>query len=258
VADWNAEVYARVSGPQFEWGQRVLERLPLDGDETVVDAGCGAGRLTELLLKRLPHGRVVALDASEAMLREARGRLASFGEQVTFVRADLATHVERPPVDAVFSTATFHWVLDHDALFAGLHSTLKSGGLLVAQWGGGANLAGVRGRTASLRASEAFAPFFVGFHEPWHYASAEETQARLVRAGFVEARAWLEHAPVRYADATGYREFLTHVILRDELPRLPDDEARRRYVDALVERASRDDPPFELDYCRLNADGRRG
>ena len=88
--------------------------------------------------------------------------------------------------------------------------------------------------------------------------SSEETQVRLGRAGFVDARAWLEHAPVRYTDATGYREFLTHVILRDELPRLPDDEARRRYVDALVERASRDDPPFELDYCRLNADGRRG
>ena len=136
MADWNAEVYARVSAPQFEWGQRVLERLPLAGDETVVDAGCGAGRLTELLLKRLPRGRVVALDASRAMLVEARSRLARFGEQVTFVRADLATHVERPPVDAVFSTATFHWVLDHDALFAGLHATLRSGGRLVAQWGG--------------------------------------------------------------------------------------------------------------------------
>jgi trans-aconitate methyltransferase len=258
VADWNAEVYARVSGPQFEWGQRVLERLPLAGDETVVDAGCGAGRLTELLVERLPRGRVVALDASEAMLVEARARLARFGEQVTLVRADLATHVVRPPVDAVFSTATFHWVLDHDALFAGLHATLRSGGLLVAQWGGGANLARVRGRTAALRESEAYAPFFAGFREPWHYADADETQAGLARAGFVDAKAWLEHAPVRYADAAGYREFLTHVILRDELPRLPDDDARRQYVEALVDLASRDDPPFELDYCRLNADARRG
>ena len=258
MADWNAEVYARVSAPQFEWGQRVLERLPLAGDETVVDAGCGAGRLTELLLKRLPRGRVVALDASRAMLVEARSRLARFGEQVTFVRADLATHVERPPVDAVFSTATFHWVLDHDALFAGLHATLRSGGRLVAQWGGGANLARLRARTASLRASEAFAPFFGGFREPWHYATAEETEMRLARAGFVDARAWLEPAPVRFDDAASFGEFLTHVILRDELPRLPDDEARRSYVDALVDLASRDDPAFVLDYCRLNADGRRG
>jgi len=257
VADWNAEVYARVSGPQFEWGRRVLERLPLAGDETAVDAGCGAGRLTELLLERLPRGRVVALDASEAMLVEARARLARFGQRVTFVRADLAAHVERPPVDAVFSTATFHWVRDHDALFAGLHATLRSGGLLVAQWGGGANLARLRGRTASLRASEAFAPFFDGFHEPWHYASADETLARLERTGFVDGKAWLEPAPVRFDDAASFGEFLTHVILRDELPRLPDDDARCRYVGALVDLASRDDPSFELDYCRLNADGRR-
>jgi trans-aconitate 2-methyltransferase len=257
MADWNAEVYARVSRPQFEWGRRVLERLPLAGDEAVVDAGCGAGRLTELLAERLPRGRVVALDASEAMLSEARSRLARFGPRVTFVRADVARHVERPPVDAVFSTATFHWVLDHDALFDALHATLKAGGRLVAQWGGGPNLARLRGRTAALRGSGPCAPFFAGFREPWHYATAEETTARLERTGFVEVKAWLEPAPVRFDDAASYGEFLTHVILRDELPRLPDDGARRRYVDALVEVASRDDTPFELDYCRLNADARR-
>ncbi|HEY3821095.1 MAG TPA: methyltransferase domain-containing protein [Polyangiaceae bacterium] len=258
MADWNAGIYARVSGPQFEWGKRVLERLPLAGGETVVDAGCGAGRLTELLLERLPRGRVVALDVSETMLVEARARLARFGERVTFVRADLATHVVRPPVDAVFSTATFHWVLDHDALFARLRETLRSGGLLVAQWGGGPNLGRLRGRTASLRASEEYARFFAGFHEPWHYATPEETKARLDRAGFVDAKAWLEPAPARFDDAASFTEFLTHVILRDELPRLPDDGARRRYVEALVEQASHDDPPFELDYVRLNADARRG
>jgi trans-aconitate 2-methyltransferase len=258
VADWNAEVYARVSGPQFEWGQRVLERLPLAGGEAVLDAGCGAGRLTELLAKRLPRGRVVALDASEAMLVQARARLASFAPQVTFVRADLATHVERPPVDAVFSTATFHWVIDHDALFASLHASLRPGGRLVAQWGGGANLARLRGRTAALRASEPYARFYAGFREPWHYATAEETRARLEAAGFVDVKAWLDAAPTRFADAAAFREFLTHVILRDELPRLPDDGARGRYVDALVDLASRDDPPFELDYWRLDADGVRG
>src|SRR5215218_4711092 len=114
--DWNATSYDKVADPQARWGAEVLARLPLEGDETVLDAGCGTGRVTELLLARLPRGRVVALDASAAMLEQARGRLARFGDQVTFVEADL----EQPlpvaePVDAVLSTATFHWVLDHDA-----------------------------------------------------------------------------------------------------------------------------------------------
>jgi trans-aconitate 2-methyltransferase len=149
-------------------------------------------------------------------------------------------------------------VLDHAALFAALHASLKSGGRLVAQWGGGGNLERVRGRTATLRATAEYAPFFAGFREPWHYATAEETEARLARTSFVDAKAWLEPAPARFEGATRYLEFLVHVILRDELPRLPDDDARRRYADALVDLASRDDPPFELDYVRLNADARRG
>lgn len=72
--DWNATKYDRVADPQTRWGAEVLERLPLAGDETVLDAGCGTGRVTELLLARLPRGRVVALDFSSAMLAQARGR----------------------------------------------------------------------------------------------------------------------------------------------------------------------------------------
>lgn len=109
TADWNASTYDRVADPQTRWGAEVLERLPLQGDETVLDAGCGTGRVTELLLARLPRGRVVALDFSAAMLGEARGRLARFGDQVTYVEADLGRPLSlSEPVNAVLSTATFH------------------------------------------------------------------------------------------------------------------------------------------------------
>src|SRR5262245_25479654 len=129
TTEWNAVSYDKVADPQARWGAEVLERLALEGSETVLDAGCGTGRVTELLLGRLPRGQVVALDASASMLEQARGRLARFGDRVTYVQADL----ERPlplaePVDAVLSTATFHWVLDHDALFANLASVLRPGG----------------------------------------------------------------------------------------------------------------------------------
>jgi trans-aconitate 2-methyltransferase len=257
MADWNAKVYERISAPQFAWGQRVLERLPLHGDETVVDLGCGGGRLTELLAERLPRGHVVALDASGAMVEQARARLARFGDRVSFVHADAARHVQRPAADAVFSTATFHWVLDHDALFASVAASLRPGGRLVAQCGGGDNLARIRRRAAELRASPALARYFEGFREPWRYATPEETCGRLERAGFGNVRAWLEAAPARFDDAASFREFIVHVVLRDDLSRLPDDAHRARYADALVDAAGGDDPPFELDYWRLNIDARR-
>ncbi|CAN5514465.1 hypothetical protein BH18ACT1_BH18ACT1_10740 [soil metagenome] len=66
--DWDAPAYERVSSPQEDWARTVLDRLPLRGDETVLDAGCGSGRVTRLLLERLPDGHVVGVDAAPSMI----------------------------------------------------------------------------------------------------------------------------------------------------------------------------------------------
>src|SRR5213592_2354456 len=115
TANWDAKTYDAVSSPQVEMAAPVLARLPLDGDETVLDAGCGSGRVTQLLLERLPRGLVIAVDASAAMVETAREAL---GDRVTVLRSDLTDLVLAEPVDAAFSNAVFHWVPDHGALFA--------------------------------------------------------------------------------------------------------------------------------------------
>src|SRR5439155_14323813 len=115
--EWDAATYDRIADPMTRWGAAVVDRLQLAGDERVLDAGCGSGRVTELLLGRLPRGQVIALDASLAMVEEAQRRLTPFGNRVTFVVADL---LEPLPIDAavdgVLSTATFHWITDHESL----------------------------------------------------------------------------------------------------------------------------------------------
>ena len=163
MREWNAEAYHRVSDPQLAWGLRVLLRLPLRGDECVLDVGCGTGRLTDKLLERLPAGQVVALDQSLNMLAVARDYLAPrFPSQVRLVAADAAALPVANRADAVFSTATFHWVLDHPALFRSLFAALKPGGRLVAQCGGGPNIQRVRDRCAALSNSQARAHFAGG------------------------------------------------------------------------------------------------
>ncbi len=142
-AEWNASIYHQVSNPHVLWGRTVLSDLSLRGDETAIDAGCGSGRLTAELLELLPEGRVIAIDRSANMVMEARENLARFGDRVHVVQADVGhlTPAEvGEPVDLIFSTATFHWIRDHHALFRGLFSVLKPGGLLSAQCGGGPNL----------------------------------------------------------------------------------------------------------------------
>jgi trans-aconitate 2-methyltransferase len=96
--DWDAATYDRVSGPQVAMAARVLDRLPLDGDETVLDAGCGSGRVTEMLLERLPFGHVIAVDEAPSMVEHARSRL---GDRATVLRASLTELELDEPVDAV-------------------------------------------------------------------------------------------------------------------------------------------------------------
>ena len=237
--DWDAATYDRVADPQFRWGAAVIERLELRGDEAVLDAGCGSGRVTELLLERLPAGRVVALDGSASMLERARTRLGSFGDRVTFVLADLGEALPiDEPVDAILSTATFHWVPDHEALFRNLAAVVRPEGRLAAQCGGAGNLATV---VAALRKLDAD-PF-----DRKVFATPEETEERLRAAGFVGVECWLHAEPTPFDDLGALETFLRTVALGDHVAAMSEDEARAFAHEVAVRL-----PETELDYVRLN------
>src|SRR5512146_689476 len=191
--EWDSATYHRLSDHQFAWGMKVLARTPIRGGETIMDAGCGTGRLTAELSRRLPKGRVVAVDLSENMLRTARAHLAE-GGRVAFVCADVQQLPFSGVFDGIFSTATFHWATDHPRLFRSLFEALKPGGWLEAQCGGGPNLAKLRACAAVLMAQPEFAGFFAGWPGPWEYADAETTARRLREAGFVNVETSVEGA----------------------------------------------------------------
>jgi trans-aconitate methyltransferase len=256
--EWDAAAYHRVSTPQTEWGRRLLSRLVVRGDELVVDAGCGSGRLTADLTRMVPRGRVIAIDRSWNMLLTARANLRpEFGSRVTFVRAELPRLPFEASVDLFFSTATFHWVRDHEMLFAQILRALAAGGTLFAQCGGGPNLATAHGLAEAVMRREPFAPYFRAWSGAWQFSTAEKAADQMSAAGFVDIKTSLEAAPTTLADEPSYREFVTTVIYNAHLALLPDDALRRRFIDEVTEKAAGQDPPFTLDYWRLNLEGRR-
>ena len=256
--EWNSEVYQRVSRPQFGWGQKVLDRVHLRGDETVLDAGCGTGRLAGELLQRLPRGRLLAVDLSENMLRAARQELEPrFAGQAWFVVADLQRLPFHQVAHGIFSAAVFHCIKDHECLFRSLHDVLRPGGWLEAQCGGGPNLAALLQRAQALVTAPPLAQFFSGWQSPWEYASPETTAERLHQAGFIEINTGLERAPVQLSTAKEYREYLANVIFHRHLERISQPELRERFLDELTRQSAQDDPPFVLDYWRLNMSGRK-
>ena len=245
--DWDASTYERISEPQVEWARAVLDRLPLSGDETVLDAGCGTGRVTRMLLERLPRGHVVAVDAARSMVDAARPAL---GDRATVILSDLVDLELDEPVDAAFSNAVFHWIPDHDRLFERIHAALRPGGRLVAQCGGRGNIARFHQLANEVGAESPFAEHLDGWKGPWHFAGPEETAERLTAAGFVRVETSLEEWPVTPSEPHAY---VRTVCLGPHLQRLPA-ELRSPYLEAVIERAG---PSPTLDYVRLNIAARR-
>jgi trans-aconitate 2-methyltransferase len=256
--EWNAAEYHRLSAPQFHWGQRVLSQLKLRGDECLLDAGCGTGKLTRLLLESLPRGRVVGLDVSRNMVLHAQENLApDFGNRAEFVAADLVALPFRNCFDGVFSTASFHWVLDHDVLFRNLYQSLRPTGWLHAQCGGGSNLDRLRQRVRTLSQTPEFSEWLGNCSEPWFFSDAESAAARLSGVGFEDVRTELEAASYAAASDQEFQQYLRTFILHRHLELLPDEALRASFVDTLVVAAAHDDPPRTLDYCRLNLRARK-
>jgi trans-aconitate 2-methyltransferase len=240
--DWDAASYQRVSVPHEEWARSVLARLGLRGEETVLDAGCGSGRVTAILLNELPEGRVVAVDGSPSMIDEVKEVLRPRDEALV---SDLTALELDQPVDAIFSSAVFHWIADHDLLFRRLRATLKSGGRFAAQCGGAGNIADFRERTAEIASREPYAPFLGDFREPWNYADPAETETGLKRAGFGVVRCWLQPWEIMPPQPA---EFLRTVCLGPYIDRLSSELGDRFVADILADEPS----PFRMHYVRLN------
>ena len=255
VREWDAAEYEKLSAPQTRWGAGVLGRLELRGDEAAIDAGCGTGRVTELLLQKLPEGSVLAVDRSRAMV-EAAGRRFAGDPRVRVERQDLLDLEVEERVDLIFSTAAFHWIKDHDRLFERLARAIKPNGRLVAQCGGEGNISRATQAVGETVRQERFRGYFEGWEDDKYYADPQTTARRLEAAGFESVQTWLHDEVAAFGLVGELARFLGVVVLGGHLERLPE-EKRDPFVAEVAERVAAIDGAPALDYVRLNIVARR-
>ena len=249
--DWDGGSYDRISAPMLAMGLDVLDRLHLRGDEVVLDAGCGSGRVTEALLARVPHGRVIAVDGSASMIAAARERLGAHAN-LELVHADLM-HLDLGGVrcDAVLSTATFHWVPDHPGMLRHLRGAMRDGAQMAAQCGGFGNIDAVHDAADVVAQRDPYAVSFAGWVGPWNFRRAEDMADDLNAAGFDNVRCRLVPRPVAPDDPV---EWFRTIVLGSHIERLPDD-LRDPFVQAVVDLMP---APVTVDYVRLDIDAVAG
>lgn len=206
MTNWNPQDYHQHSSQQHQWANQVLARLSLQGDEAILDIGCGDGKITAQIAQAASRGRVVGIDASADMIAFARQTFpAATCSNLRFQQGDARSLPFAAEFDLVLSFACLHWVLDHRPVLAGIQRALRSGGRVLLQCEGKGNAAEVVQTMIRIIRRPQWASYFAGVAFPWGFYSPEEYRPWLASAGLRAVRVELvpkdmiHHGPAELA-----------------------------------------------------------
>ncbi len=236
---WDPEEYVRSSASQLGWAMELIEKLGLRGDESVMDIGCGDGRVTAEIARRVPRGSVTGIDSSREMIERARAVWpAARHANLSFELADAQALPFADRFDVAFSSATLHWVRDQAAVLRGVARALRGGGRLLFQMGGRGNGAAVFASGVQLTATPAWSRYFKDFAFPWSFPDTDEYAAWCAEAGLRVRRIELIPKLMRHAGPAGLAAWMRTTWM-PYTERLPDalkerflEEVAGRYVAA--------------------------
>jgi trans-aconitate 2-methyltransferase len=229
---FDGKKYEKASQCQREWGTGLVDELRLNGDEAILDLGCGSGVLTRALAERVPQGRVVGVDSSRSMLEAARRHKTA---NLEFELLDITELTFDAEFDVVFSNAALHWVSDHEELLRRIYTALKPGGFLRAQFGADGNVSNFNEVVRDVIALPAYAPYFKSFRWPWYMPTPAEYEKVLSRTEFRNYRVWGENRDSYFSEERTLISMVEEAGMVPFLAALPED-VKQIFSKAVFER----------------------
>jgi trans-aconitate 2-methyltransferase len=231
---WNAVDYSKSSSVQQQWARELIEKLRLTGNEKLLDIGSGDGKITAEIAGCLPHGSVVGLDSSEAMITLAQSRYSTHDfPNLQFQQGDASGLTFENEFDVVFSNATLHWIHDQRPVLQGIYKSLKHKGKILLQMGGRGNAADVLAVIDAFRDSNDWHKYFLGFTFPYGFYHIEEYRPWLSEAGFQEQRIELIPKDAIYQDRGSFEGWIRTTWL-PYMQRVPE-EKRETFITRLTD-----------------------
>ena len=179
--EFDGEKYKIASTPQKEWGESLISKISLQGNERILDLGCGDGYLTEQLSLLVPNGKVLGIDASVGMIKTAKKICR---DNLKFVHMDINNLHFSNEFDIIFSNAALHWVKDHKQLLQNSHTALKAGGKLFWSFGSDGNCANFLTVIQEKITEDKYIDFFKDFEMPWFMPSKSHYTELITDIGY--------------------------------------------------------------------------
>ena len=259
---WDAREYQTSSSNQKKWAMELLSKLDLEGEERVLDIGCGDGEITALIARRVPRGFVVGIDSSKDMIELAIKRYPSeYYPNLTFFLRDARAMDFDREFDAVFSNACLHWIIDHKSVLGGIKRCLKPSGKVLLQMGGRGNARTVLEALDDIIKESQWAQFFEGFVFPYGFYGPEEYRNWLGALGFKVVRAELLPKDMVHEGKGQFAAWLRTTWL-PYTQRVPET-LREQFIAAVVERYAEkyspgNDGNIHIRMVRLEVEAEKG
>ena len=255
--EFDGEKYKKASKHQKQWGDSLIGELSLNGNEAILDLGCGDSRVTEELANLVPAGSVLGIDASEGMIASARSREK---DNLQFTRMDINDMNFHTMFDVIFSNAALHWVKDHKKLVKNTFPALKPGGMILWDFAGDGNCANFFETCQHKIQSEKYRSWFTDFEWPWYMPAKADYEKIFANSDFSSFVITEVVRDTYFSDAGEMIKWIDQPSIVPFVSILPDgirEEFRQDVIDEMLEKTLQPDGRCFESFRRIHVTARK-